>query len=101
PDTDQLHHSFLHDALPIFRVDVVYLLARRGEGEAFEVGRDGEAAAFGDARECVVALLVRFRHGGESARERDGDAGQIMALRVNKDRKSTRLNSRHLGTSYA
>ena len=64
-------------------VDVVNLFARRVEGEAFEVGRDGEAAARGDAREGVVALLVRFRHGGESARERHGDAGQCVPLRVN------------------
>src|SRR5205814_6219427 len=88
----------LHDALPIF--DVVqqraleHLLADLLE----------EAAADGDADGALGDELVEVvRHVVGAGKLDVGPDGDLLAQPVedHQDRKSTRLNSSHLGISYA
>src|SRR5262245_43109199 len=46
----------------------------------------------------VIADVMTHAHG---ARRKDGEVGTAFALELELDRKSTRLNSSHLGISYA
>src|SRR5436853_3546231 len=45
--------------------------------------------------------VVDGRHGREAQPERDGVVGAVPDVTFLEDRKSTRLNSSHLGISYA
>src|SRR5207249_12116695 len=76
----------LHDALPIFgrhRFELLHIPARRDEQTA-------RAAAI------AARLDLRFELGN-----RRKFFGLILALRGGLDRKSTRLNSSHVSSSYA
>src|SRR5205814_9606838 len=85
-NTPEISTLSLHDALPIF-------FRRATRRAATAPGRaDGRSA--GSTRRWSGAARRRRR----SARSRGGTAS---APRASGDRKSTRLNSSHLGISYA
>src|SRR5258705_11376559 len=73
--TTEIYTLSLHDALPIFQVDALGVLA-------YSVGDD----------RIELAGVVHGASGRQMA-----PVGEIRA----EDRKSTRLNSSHLGISYA
>src|SRR5205814_10226861 len=76
----------LHDALPIFPflLEQVVRLRRRVDARL---------------RELLLRRLVGVGGGRQSEREREHV--ELHAPMVRADRKSTRLNSSHLGISYA
>src|SRR5438045_4377205 len=80
-------HSFLHDALPIL-VD----LDQAGGGDLVEehaVGVDQE-------------MILRSRHARRDVRVHEVFPAEVRDEPVaGRDRKSTRLNSSHLGIAYA
>src|SRR5205814_10042649 len=80
PDTSPpaIYPLSLHDALPIYRLDLL-----RGALELV-VGEHRRALE----REVAVQLEPRA-------------AAQVLLAHLDRDRKSTRLNSSHLGISYA
>src|SRR5205814_10450592 len=91
----------LHDALPIFHRGGIHRVAeplRRGsrsaEGGVRTIERIGEHRYDGGALVLDLAVI-------ESPVD-PGDAGALERFDYRKvDRKSTRLNSSHLGISYA
>src|SRR5437899_7130478 len=80
--TTEIYTLSLHDALPIFVIDI--------ELEPLHVGRTGETATDADG----VAV------GGEQIPHVQRRP-QRHQRQWQSDRKSTRLNSSHLGISYA
>src|SRR5438045_7170430 len=81
PPPPQSYPLSLHDALPIYV---------RGRVEP-----NAEAAGLGPVRARVDRVVAVVPRAGRV------DARADLVLRVAQDRKSTRLNSSHLGISYA
>src|SRR5437899_8983949 len=83
-----------HPARPLFPYTTLFRSFARGGGDA-----DTPGLGLGLA---IVRALARA-HGGEARHEAPagGGASFVVTLPVSTDRKSTRLNSSHLGISYA
>src|SRR5205814_8496108 len=97
PPTD-ISTLSLHDALPIFDRDA----ALDRQDMALERGADAErnhrhAMAAADVDD--IAHLFRALGEDHDVGKRVGEVGLVLAVVL--DRKSTRLNSSHLGISYA
>src|SRR5205814_8924570 len=98
PHTPQTHPLSLHDALPIFRCALHHVL----------IGHDVTGWVNDEARAKTLQTLPDFAWlaavGAEKFRreifEWIADLPAHYALSI-EDRKSTRLNSSHLGISYA
>src|SRR5205814_6256975 len=86
----------LHDALPIWLArGLQHRRPRR------RIGRPRNRSGEGGGGQTQPHLLQnRDRQGGSHAR-RDGEGARGGPRRRGGDRKSTRLNSSHLGISYA
>src|SRR5256885_11938832 len=82
-----------HDALPISPIGVNHTATGSDGDPPRRVGDDAFAAGGRDAD--------RAREGLRRAATRDGDAVARSRRLVDRDRKSTRLNSSHLVISYA
>src|SRR5437870_11034281 len=80
PATTEIYTLSLHDALPIFRLDVGRLLVVGGEG--VPVGDEEQARVLGLQLDPVLQHAV-------------------VVPEMQGDRKSTRLNSSHVAISYA
>src|SRR5262245_64440320 len=84
----------LHDALPIFEPQCAFmmrkgkLMAKYGSKAKREVQRAMHKAKRGKLHSGKAKKPVKSRK-------------QAIAIGLSKDRKSTRLNSSHLGISYA
>src|SRR5205814_2547962 len=90
PPPSDISTLSLHDALPISLTDVYCY------GLLHHRSRPAEAnCVYGRARRPSSAPKLRFNRA-----ERSGECSEGARL-VAVDRKSTRLNSSHLGTSYA
>src|SRR5207249_11711926 len=88
--TPDIYPLSLHDALPIYQLHI-----RRAESQReIRWKRRCDAKPFRHVDNRVDAHFFRELYGGNVAR-----AGQRAAK--SEDRKSTRLNSSHVSTSYA
>src|SRR5205814_8873893 len=83
----------LHDALPIYLVDRLQLVER-----VHRLHRDGQADA---ALDTPFESVQRARLGAHRAVVPAPEEADEAETRLVRDRKSTRLNSSHLGISYA
>src|SRR5690606_39890653 len=101
-DDQPRHHDYplsLHDALPIYRRQVLLSLTEQGR-KALDIAPEGAHAQFHQQflaledweQSMLIASLQRV-----AAMLGDDDPAVAAVL----DRKSTRLNSSHVKTSYA
>src|SRR5205814_9521123 len=84
----------LHDALPISRLQAALVSAAKAvpTGKARPLARGGDHVLYGD----VVSTLPLAK-----AKNYTDDLLKKLPQSAGVDRKSTRLNSSHLGISYA
>src|ERR1039458_10572226 len=88
PATTEIYTLSLHDALPIWS-GAVY---RR---------RDGDRQTSARGRQAGLSRSEDVRHTGNRGARRGPGGALRRAFSDGADRKSTRLNSSHLGISYA
>src|SRR5205814_10152365 len=99
-----LYCSAAHRLLPSFPTrrssdlfaDDVLVVKREAEGVRIDRTEGGHHVGFGEV-ERLLLLVVRF----EPLTRRQPEVVRFVSPRGHQDRKSTRLNSSHLGISYA
>src|SRR5262245_65252559 len=87
--------------IPRRQLSTLFPTRRSSDLGAIELVRAGapDAERFAAARAVVVARPAQLERPGEPEIEHRVDDGARQ--RIDRDRKSTRLNSSHLGISYA
>src|SRR5205814_10069417 len=101
PANTSLYTLSLHDALPIYLVQgkqVSNAIGHAGPVTGLVFTKDGEQLITASTDKILRVWKVGYRVPG--ARFEHGAAVACIAL-SKEDRKSTRLNSSHLGISYA
>src|SRR5205814_6069992 len=100
PDTSAISTLSLHDALPILeRHATTRAILVRGELDDLLALRSD--VVFIPIEEHEIHLMRRRRRRGRRRRRRGSRRGTELHRQAGEDRKSTRLNSSHLGISYA
>src|SRR5205814_9980293 len=91
----------LHDALPISKILCTTFMVLGSIALSSCASKTGTGAAIGTAAGAALGAGIGYAVGGGEGALIGGAAGAVAGGVTGGDRKSTRLNSSHLGISYA